>query len=377
MLPDLLGLSILTLLLILVIYQTVISIQYLKYATFLGKNSPIANAKVPISVVICARNEAKNLLQNIPLIVNQKYYEFEILIVNDRSWDETKEVLEELEKKYACLRYIEVPDSDMYFQGKKFAQTLGIKAAKYEHMIFTDADCSPHSEYWLAAMSSPFSQNKSISLGYGGYRKKPGLLNLFARFETLNTGAHYLSRAFFNRAYMGVGRNLGYNKTLFFKHKGFYKHMHLPSGDDDLFINEAATSSNVGISFSKECITLSETKSTWTEWFFQKRRHYSSSGFYNSKSKIALAFNSFSRSGIYVLTVLFLALYIQWYWMALALLFLYISLRTLALSLVARSTYDRDVAHLFIILDLPSMIIQYALIAYNILVGKPKVWRRR
>lgn len=364
------------LLLICLVYQSVISIQYLFFAHKARKNPPIQDAQVPVSVVICARNEAKNLRKYLPKVLNQKYFQFEVLVVNDRSWDETEDVLEELMMEYPLLKFTEVPDSDMYFHGKKFAQTLGIKAAQYEHIVFTDADCEPSSDYWLAGMASGFSKDKKICLGYGPYKKKSGLLNALIRFETLNTGVHYLSRAFFGKAYMGVGRNMAYSRALFFKHKGFYKHMHLPSGDDDLFVNEAATSNNTSVRLSKDCLTFSEPKLKWGEWFFQKRRHFTSSAYYTFSSKFWLSLNSFSRLGLYLLTALFIILFPEYYYLPLIALFLYFILRTIALSLFARISSDRDVAYLFVFLDLPLMLIQYALIGFNMMVGKPKVWKR-
>ncbi len=197
-------------------------------------------ASEPISVIICARNEAKNLLQNLPLILEQNYPDFEVVVVNDRSWDGTKEVLDDFAKNYNNLKIVTVGEGAKFIAGKKFAATMGIKAAAHNWLVFTDADCYPASNNWLMDMQPPDDDAKEIVLGYSPYLKKDGLLNALIRFETFFTAVNYLSFALKGMPYMGVGRNMAYKKSLFFENKGFAAHMHIPSGDDDLFVNANA-----------------------------------------------------------------------------------------------------------------------------------------
>ncbi len=187
----------------------------------------------PVSIIIAARNEIDNLQKNLMTILEQDYPDFEVIVVNDCSWDGSQAWLEELKKTQPRLKISELIEQDKYPTGKKFALTIGIKAAKYNQLLFTDADCEPASNQWLRYMQSNFTNNKQIVLGFSPYNKRKGFLNQFIRFETLITAQFYFALALRNNAFMGVGRNLAYTKELFFKHKGFATHQHILSGHDD------------------------------------------------------------------------------------------------------------------------------------------------
>ena len=242
----------------------------------------------PISVIICAKDEADNLTRLLPKVLEQNYVNFEVILVDDQSKDNTEYVLKELERKYFNLKVVKIEDHINSRVGKKFALTLGIKAAKYDYLLLTDADCVPRSQNWLKEMVSKFSADKQIVLGYGAYKKENGLLNKMIRFDVFSVALQYFSYALAGIPYMGVGRNLAYKKSIFFDNKGFASHIHFPSGDDDLFIQEVANKQNVAITISSESHTISESKQRWKEWFFQRRRHITSSEKYKFSHKLFL-----------------------------------------------------------------------------------------
>jgi len=253
-----------------------------------------------ISVIICAKNEEKNLKQFLPLVLQQDYREFEVVVVNDSSSDDTEELLMELSAQFKRLRYTSIPADDKLRRGKKLALTIGLKAASYDYILLTDADCYPVSDQWLKRMSSNFSGDHKFVLGYGGYERKKGLLNTIIRYETTFTAIQYLSYAIKGRPYMGVGRNLAYEKALFFDNKGFATHYHLLSGDDDLFVNENATRFNCAVEFSPESHTLSLPETTFRAWVKQKKRHLSVGSHYKISSRIRLASEWISRIILYI-----------------------------------------------------------------------------
>ncbi|HEX3386878.1 MAG TPA: glycosyltransferase [Mucilaginibacter sp.] len=263
---------------------------------------------IPVSVIISARNEAKNLPENLPVILEQNYPDFEVIVVNDCSLDESEEVLKELCAKYPQLKVVNVTEHERFKTGKKFALTMGIKASKNEHLIFTDADCRPASANWISRMVANFSKETGIVLGYSPYYASGNFLNPFIRFETLRTAINYLSAALAGNPYMGIGRNLAYTKTLFFTNKGFASHMHVISGDDDLFVNENATAGNTVIEIHPEAFTYSPAKGTFSELYRQKRRHMGVGKLYKNKHRRMLSFDALSGFFFYVLFVLCLAL---------------------------------------------------------------------
>jgi len=261
---------------------------HLKLARFKVEDIPLA-ARQPISVIICARNEADNLTRFLPMVMTQEYPDFEVIVVNDRSWDGTRDILEEFSKAYKNLKIVTVSEGGKFIAGKKFAVTMGIKAAANEWLVFTDADCMPASTQWLMGMQQPETDSTAIVLGYSPYLRKRGLLNSLIRFETFFTAVNYLSYAIKGMPYMGVGRNMAYKKSLFFKNKGFAAHMHIPSGDDDLFVNAHATHSNTEIRINNNTHVWSAPNATFGAYLRQKKRHFGAGKFYKAKHKFILS----------------------------------------------------------------------------------------
>ena len=266
----------------------------------------------PVSVVICARDEAANLAKNLPGVLVQEYSDKqELILVNDNSIDETKYLIEALQKDFPQLQMLELKQEAKFISGKKFPLSMGIKAAKHNTVLLTDADCVPASEFWMQKMISRFQHGAEIVLGYGAYYKKKGLLNKIIRFETFHTALQYFSYALAGIPYMGTGRNLAYKTAVFFRNKGFSAHNHLPGGDDDLFINASATRNNTEVVIDKEAFTLSEPKTTWSEWMKQKRRHFTTAKYYKSKHKFLLGMYAFSHFMFYPLCIA-AAIFFNW-----------------------------------------------------------------
>jgi hypothetical protein len=230
---------------------------YLLAFTGKNKSSTSSSFNKPVSVIICAKNEEEN---RIP------------------------------------VKIVDVLPSERFWGNKKFALTLGIKAASHEQLIFTDADCIPLSKKWIAKMVSNITPTKNLVLGYGKYHRiKNSFLNKLVRYETLLTALQYLNYAKIGMPYMGVGRNLSYSKTTFFNSRGFMNHMHIKSGDDDLFINQVAHSKNTLIQTDPESFTASIPKNTWKAWVRQKRRHISTASSYKTKHKLLLGLYHLSQ----------------------------------------------------------------------------------
>jgi cellulose synthase/poly-beta-1,6-N-acetylglucosamine synthase-like glycosyltransferase len=248
----------------------------------------------PASVVICARNEDDNLVEFLPRIFEQDYPEFEVVVVNDCSFDNSADILKEFARKHDNLKIVTIKEDEVYSHGKKVALMMGIKGASNEHMLLTDADCRPNSKDWLRNMMQHFAGDTEIVLGYGAYEKQKGFLNKIIRYDTFFIALQFLSFSLAGKTYMGTGRNLAYKKSLFFKMKGFASHYHIESGDDDLFVNEAATKRNSQVEVSIDTHTVSRVKKTLKEWFRQKRRHVTTYKHYNGASKFRLAMVSIS-----------------------------------------------------------------------------------
>jgi glycosyltransferase involved in cell wall biosynthesis len=250
----------------------------------------------PVSVIICARDEAANLARNLPGTLLQDYRSsHEVIVVNDNSQDDSRYLLEGLHKEFRHLHVVELKQEAMLIPGKKFPLSIGIKSARHEILLMTDADCVPATEHWIQKMQEAFTGGTEIALGYGAYHKQKTLLNALIRFDTFHTALQYLSYAMAGLPYMGVGRNLAYKRDIFFRNKGFASHNHIPSGDDDLFVNMAATPGNTTVVLDKASFTLSEPKKTWGAWLKQKNRHFSTGKFYKPLHRFLLALYAFTH----------------------------------------------------------------------------------
>ena len=266
----------------------------------------------PVSVVVCARDEASNLAKNLPGVLVQQYSTtHEVIVVNHNSQDETKYLVEELKKTFRHLQPVNLTQEAKGIPGKKYPLSIGIKEAKHEIILLTDADCVPATEFWMQRMQDGYDDGIEIVLGYGAYYKRSGLLNKLIRFDTFHSALQYLSYAMAGKPYMGVGRNLSYKKGLFFKHKGFSSINHVLSGDDDLFISLAAQKRNTNVVINPEAFTLSEAKTRFSEWVRQKNRHYTTSKYYKPLHKFLLGLYSFTHFLFYPLLIVS-AIYYDW-----------------------------------------------------------------
>jgi hypothetical protein len=354
---------------------TVVNILFfLGYFSFASAKESTSNSTPPVSVIICAKNEADNLRDFIPTILDQNYPNFEVILVNDASVDDTMEVMEYFEGIDPRVRLVNVQNNEAFWGKKKYALTLGIKKAKNSTLLFTDADCRPESKLWISEMASNFEQSKSIVLGYGGYLKnKSSFLNKLIRYETLLTAIQYFSFAKWGIPYMGVGRNLAYTSEEFYSQNGFATHLHIRSGDDDLFVNQAGTPENTAINFNRASITRSIPKTTFSTWILQKRRHISTAKFYKKKHKFLLASFYFSQIGFWILLSSLLILQIYWpIVLGIALLRLLIQYTVYYKS--AKKLDEMDLLWLIPFLELFLIFTQLSIFSMNIF-SKPNTWK--
>ena len=367
------------LLLLLFLFIAVVLVQLVYYIFVFGKFSfakpqTATPKRLPISVMVCAKNEEENVKDFIPLLAAQNYPDFEIVLIDDASSDETLEVFEAFEKQYANIKLVKVENNEAFWGNKKFALTLGIKAAKNEYLLFTDADCYPKTTEWIKEMSAQFTMQKTIVLGYGAYEKiKGSFLNKIIRFETLLTATQYFSWAKIGKPYMGVGRNLAYKREEFFKVRGFIDHMKIRSGDDDLFINQAATAKNTTICYTVDSFTYSKPKTTYADWINQKRRHVATASYYKSFDKTQLGVFYLSQLLFFVLAPVLLAFEFQWIMVLSIIGFRYL-FSWISLGFAAGKLKEKDVIYWYPVIEIILIVTQLRIFVMNVF-SKPVHWK--
>ena len=257
-----------------------------------------------VSVILSARNEGANLRPYLQAILEQDYPNFEVIVVNDASEDDTQQVLDEYIPRYKNLHVTFVRREARVPSSKKLALTLAVKAANNELLLLTDADCRPESKYWIQSMVRGFrlgdaQQPVEVVLGFGAYFKDKTWINSLIQYDTLFNGLQYLGMAIQGKPYMGVGRNLAYRRQTFIQNNGFMGMLNELAGDDDLFVNKVATKSNTAVVVDVDSITWSEPKTSFREWIQQKRRHLSVSPHYKLSTRFRLLLEPLSRGLFY------------------------------------------------------------------------------
>jgi cellulose synthase/poly-beta-1,6-N-acetylglucosamine synthase-like glycosyltransferase len=359
------------------VFVTIIQLIYYwsiygKVAFFKQKNEFVRSDQ-GVSVIVCARDEYYNLKENLPLLLAQDYSLFEVVVVNHGSEDETHYLLRDLAEVHKNLKIVNVPQDLNFFTGKKFPLSIGIKSASYEVLLFTDADCVPASNQWLRRMAANFTEGTDIVLGYGAYSKSKSLLNLLIRFDTTRIAMNYLGFAQAGMPYMGVGRNMAYRKSLFFRQNGFISHYRIQSGDDDLFINKAATSGNTRIEIQPDAQTISKPKTTFDQWIRQKRRHLQTGSYYKPLHKFVLGLFAVTQTMYWALAIVLLILWFQPY-VVLGIFGLRLFTQLLVTGKVMKKLSEKGFLLLVPFFELFLMIIS-PLLAFANVLNKPVKWR--
>ncbi len=356
-----------------ILFYTFITVVLIQLAFYGGIFSKFAFHKhekqkqknIAVSILVCAKNEAENLKEFIPLILKQNYPTFELILINDDSNDDTLDVMKSFRLAHNNIKIVDVKPIEAFWGNKKYALTLGIKASSNNFLLFTDADCKPLSDNWIKEMSSHFTNKKAIVLGYGAYKKTKGFLNKLIRFETLLTAIQYFSYAKIGMPYMAVGRNLAYRKETFFEAKGFMNHMNVRSGDDDLFVNQIANAANTTISVSKDSFTESIPEKSLSHWFTQKKRHVSTAKYYKPKHKLVLGVFYVSQILFWLLSLILLVSLFKWK-IVLGLILIRFIVQYVVIALSAKKLDEKNLLITLPALELFLIVSQLAIFISNI-----------
>lgn len=310
----------------------------------LYQHSKKAKAKTtdtpPLSVILVAKDAASNLQKNLPAILEQDYPEYEVIVIYDQSPDDgSKDVLKRIQEKYPHLHYSFIPHSARYISHKKLGINVGIKASRHEWLVFTEPNCRPSGNQWLRNMASNFTSKTDIVLGYSNYERTQGWFNRKVTFDTLLNAMRYLGEAIERNPYTGCGRNLAYRKSLYYQQKGFASHLHLLRGEDDLFVNQAATGRNTRVEASPGSIMRITAPHYKKNWYEEKLSHAMTSRLYKDSSRYQMGFETCSRLLFLFLTIVCIVYGILTQnWMTVGVATLLWLLRFIMLTMVFRKT---------------------------------------
>ena len=347
---------------------------YLAFSSFLFKNKKETktNEQAPISVLIFAKNCAKDLQKNLPLILAQKYATFEVILINNASTDNTLEIIENFTVNNKNIKVLDVENNEAFWGNKKYALTLGIKAAKYEHLLFIDASAKPISEFWIAEMSKNFNNSKKIILGYSKYQKENSLTNILIRFEHLLTAIKCFSFTKLKSPFMAFGTNLSYQKSEFFRVKGFINHIKIKDGEDDLFIKDAAAKSNNTFTLSKDSFVEINSPKSFRTWFLEQRKNKILKKQYLFKHQFLLSFFTFSKVLFYALAITMFFFY-SWQ-IIVPFILTYYLVQYIVIGISANKLKEPTIIFFLPFLEIALFLIQISIFSAN-LISKPNHWK--
>ncbi|MBK8498091.1 MAG: glycosyltransferase [Flavobacteriales bacterium] len=268
------------------------------------KHAVEPDRELPISVVICARNEARTLEELIPVLMEQDHRQFEVVVVNDRSEDDTWEILQWMKPQYPRLKPVNIQADERFNYGKKMALGIGVRSATHQHVLLTDADCLPPGRDWIACMAAGFRNGRTIVIGHSPYGRSPGVGSLLERYDGAVKAMQYMGFAQSGFPYMGVGRNLGYATSIFFGASGPRRHNHLMSGDDDLLINEVSRRTNTAVVADPRTFMTTRATPDLATWIRRKRRHYTTAVHYRFGHQVLLTLLPLARIAFWTALVL-------------------------------------------------------------------------
>ncbi len=324
-----------------------------------------------VSVIICAKNEIANLQKNLSKVLEQDYDNFEVIVVDDQSTDETWKWLESVVKNNERLKILK-SNPDYKLRGKKTALLSGIDDATNDWLLLADADCSPASKLWVTKMLEPAGDDCRLVLGYGPFAKSKGWFNKLVRFDAFMIALQYMSFAKMGLTYMGVGRNLLYEKSLFKEVGGFSKVENMLSGDDDLLVQLMAKKTNTVYQLDPNSFIYSDAEKDLSGFLRQKNRHHSTAFYYNFKMKLALVLFNLARFGSYPLMIIILMT--RFSDVAIGLIFVHISLILLLHKKNTKTFMEYDFWLITPILDFLSSII-YVILAFKMFIRKEERWK--
>lgn len=262
----------------------------------------------PVSVVLAARDESHLLIKSLPVLLSQDYPNYEVVLVNDNSIDETSDLVKEFKNTYPNIHYVDMTSSISNIRGKKFPLAIGIKAAKNEVVVLTDASSIPSSPYWLQHIAGRFTRKTRVVFGGVSVIRKSGFINALMRFDAVRNIITSFSYTLAGMPVMANGRNLAYTRTLFLKNKElFMAQPRMPYGDDDIFMNKVAATATCDVEPDSDAL-ISQTGLTPSRWFQQKKASFVTRSYYTTGSRILLkAYNflSFLFYAALVCTIVF------------------------------------------------------------------------
>ena len=216
----------------------------------------------PISIVLPIRENNTELRALIPAILSQEYTsEFQLIIVIDKGDHETKDILEQYENDKR-LYVTFVPTTSRYMSRQKMAITLGVKAAKYQHVLLIGATTLIKKNSWLQAIGHSFKKDCNLFVVPGTYEESTNSFYQFAHLYTLS----YLLNGYLKGRFDRINSNIvGFKKDEFIEQDGFRGGLEHVRGEYEFIVNKYSQQGNCNFQLNCDDWTCEKAPSK-AEW---------------------------------------------------------------------------------------------------------------
>ena len=277
-----------------------------------AKNSDKDSQLPPVSIVMAAQNDGEWLRSNLVYLLEQDYPDFEVVVVDYLSTDDTQFVLRLLAENYKNLKIVTFHENVNGYLGIKYPLSIGIKTAKNDILLLAEPECMPMENTrfnWIREMVAGYVHDHvDIVLGYCGIAYKPSVFNWLQQYDNLDYSVEYLGAASLRCPFTGNGRNLSYRRSLFLKNDGFIYHYHIPEGADDMFVNQNCRRRNTTVVLSRDAYTVVEPQSTLRQWHLFRKHRIATHKYYTFWLKLARFIKPFNVLLFYLAGALLLVL---------------------------------------------------------------------
>ena len=222
-----------------------------------------------VSVLVYSHNQAEALARNLPVLLNQNYPKYEVIVLDDNSRDNTQDVLTMMDQRSDILMHTKIDEKTRAMSHRKLAVLLGTKSAHYDLILMTHAECMPASTDWIGGLVSHFANpGVEVVLGPVVYERRTGFLSSFCQFDLFQRLLLMFGIALSMKAYAGWGQNLAFRKSTFYANRsqGFQRHLKMQPGEDDLFVADVARYGNVAVDFRPQTVMTDQSKPLFINW---------------------------------------------------------------------------------------------------------------
>lgn len=333
-----------------------------------AKHQKVNTNHNPVSVIVYIKNQEKLLNGFIPKLIAQNHSNFELIFVNNASYDNTLEVLEYFEKNHNNIKIVDVENNEAFWGSKKYALTLGIKKAFHKNLLFITPSVVELSENWITETSGLLSEENEIIIGYNNFQKSKGFLSRLMRYSRLQSCIQNFGIGSYSKPYRAWQNNLGFSSELFFENNGYSSHMNVAHETENLFLKEAATTKNTVLASSKNSITYNQNPG-FKNWFKNSKERLLSVSHYSTGVKFSLSLFFITQLLFWVGAIAGSIIYQNLLWFAL------IGIRLLIVGIVvgksAFKLYEKDLFYLFPLWELLNICLQISIFISN-LFSKPQ-----